>query len=352
MLLTRSELLGFVPGDQFFNLSKPKEKFVRSSAGCRAQGAKSSYDFPVPELPDVTVYVERLIARYGGKPIESLRLKSPFVVRTFDPPVSEVVGRRVKSSYRVGKRIVLELEPEMHLVFHLMIAGRFHVKPRGAALGKIALLAIDFPEETLLFTEASTKKRASLHVVRTRAEASAMQRGGVEPLEVSADEFARALRTENRTLKRALTDPSLISGVGNAYSDEILFAARLSPLKRTFDLRDDELARLFDSTRSVLVEWTARLREQVGEGFPEKVTAFHPEMAVHGRYRQPCRVCDAPIQRIVYAENEANYCATCQTGGKLLADRALSRLLKGDWPRTLEELEEIRPTRASGAREN
>lgn len=306
----------------------------------------------MPELPDVVVYTERLIARYGGARLEAVRVKSPFVVRTFDPPLSEAVGRRVRSAYRVGKRVVLELEPELHLVFHLMIAGRFHVRPKGAAPGKIGLLALDFPGETLLFTEASSKKRASLHVVRTREEALAMGRGGVEPLEASFAEFAAALRSENRTLKRALTDPSLVSGVGNAYSDEILFWSRLSPLKRTLDLDDAEMRRLYEATRATLQEWIDRLRRQVGDGFPEKVTAFHPEMSVHGRYRQPCRVCSAPIQRIVYAENEANYCANCQTNGKVLADRALSRLLKGDWPRTLEELEELRPAQATpqGAR--
>ena len=303
----------------------------------------------MPELPDVTVYVERLTARYAGARIEGVRVKSPFLVRTFEPPLSQATGRVLKGAHRVGKRIVLELDPELHLVFHLMIAGRFHVRPKGAAPGKIGLLALDFAEETLMLTEASSKKRASLHVVRTRAEALAMSRGGVEPLEATAAEFARALRSENRTLKRALTDPSLLSGIGNAYSDEILFRAGLSPLKRTQDLDDAEMKRLFKATRESLREWIERLRQQVGEGFPEKVTAFHPEMSVHGRYRQPCRVCGAPIQRIVYAENEANYCPNCQTGGRLLADRALSRLLKGDWPRTLEELEELVPARASAA---
>lgn len=306
---------------------------------------QASYDFDVPELPDVVVYVERLIARYGGAVLEGARVKSPFVVRTYDPPLSDAVGRRVKTAYRVGKRIVLELSPELHLVFHLMIAGRFHIKPRGAAFGKIGLLALDFHDETLLFTEASSKKRASLHVVKSRGEANAMNRGGVEPLEVSAENFTQALRSENRTLKRALTDPSMVSGVGNSYSDEILFSAGLSPLKRTLTLSDAESTRLFEATRRVLTEWTARLRQKTGHAFPEKVTAFHPEMAVHGRYRKPCPVCSAPVQRLVYAENEANYCANCQTGGKLLADRALSRLLKGDWPRTLEDLEEIRPSR-------
>jgi formamidopyrimidine-DNA glycosylase len=299
----------------------------------------------MPELPDVVVYIERLRAKFVGQPIEALRIKSPFVVRSFEPPVSEAVGRRVKDAFRVGKRIVLELSPELYLVFHLMIAGRFHLKAKGAAPGKIGLLALDFPDQTLLFTEASSKKRASLHVVRTRAEALAMSRGGVEPLEVSCEEFAAALKSENRTLKRALTDPRLVSGVGNAYSDEILFHARLSPLKRTQDLGRDELERLYASCQRVLGEWVERLRAQAGAGFPEKVTAFHPDMSVHGRYRQPCRVCGAPVQRIVYAANEANYCPNCQTNGKLLADRALSRLLHGDWPKTLEELEELRTQR-------
>lgn len=300
----------------------------------------------MPELPDLALYLERLNARYAGQKIEAVRVRSPFVVRTFDPPLSDAADRIVRSVYRVGKRIVLELAPELHLVFHLMIAGRFHVRARSSALGKLGLLALDFAQETLLLTEASSKKRASLHVFSTRAEAFAMARGGVEPLEVSIEEFARALRRENHTLKRALTSPSLVSGVGNAYSDEILFAARLSPLKRTFDLAPEEMQRLFEATRVVLSEWIERLRRKAGDGFPEKVTAFHSEMAVHGRHRQACPVCAGPIQRIVYAENEANYCPACQTGGKLLADRALSRLLKGDWPRTLEELEEMKSAHA------
>jgi formamidopyrimidine-DNA glycosylase len=296
----------------------------------------------MPELPDVTVYVEHLAARFAQARISALRIKSPFVVRTYDPPASDAVGRRIVSAFRVGKRVVLELDPELYLVFHLMISGRFHLRKKNAALGKLGLLALDFDQETLLFTEASSRKRASLHVVRTRAEATAMHRGGVEPLEATADEFRDGLLRENRTLKRALTDPRLISGVGNAYSDEILFRAKLSPLKRTFDLKPEEHERLFQATQAELLSWTERLRRETAGSFPEKVTAFRPEMNVHGRYREPCRVCGSPIQRIVYAENESNYCSTCQTAGKLLADRALSRLLKGDFPKTLEELEELR----------
>jgi len=300
----------------------------------------------VPELPDVSLYVERLIALFQGEPLQGLRVKSPFVVRSYDPPINDAVGRRFQTSFRVGKRIVLVFDPELYLVIHLMIAGRFHLKKPGAALGKIGLLSFDFPQHALLLTEASSKKRASLHVFRSRAEVDDLHRGGVDPLKATRAQFARALRLENRTLKRALTDPRLIDGVGNAYSDEILFRAQLSPLKRTFDLDDEEAQRLHVAARSVLKEWVERLRAQVGQGFPEQVTAFHAEMCVHGKYGVPCQVCGAKVQRIVYAENECNYCPTCQTGGRLLADRALSRLLRDDWPKTLEELEE----RKAGAR--
>jgi len=294
----------------------------------------------VPELPDLTVYVERLGALLVSKPISGVRVKSPFVVRSYDPPLSDVIGRSMSSLFLVGKRIVFVLEPELYLVIHLMISGRFQMKEAGAKLSKIGLLAFDFADASLLLTEASSKKRASLHVVRTRAEVLAMDRGGVDPLASSPAELSRALKAENRTLKRALTDPRIVSGIGNAYSDEILFRAQLSPMKRTQDLDKDETKRLTAAMKSVLVEWTRRLRAEVGQGFPEKVTAFHDQMSVHGRYKKPCTVCGSPVQRIVYAQNECNYCATCQTEGRLLADRALSRLLHDDWPKTLEELEE------------
>jgi formamidopyrimidine-DNA glycosylase len=304
----------------------------------------------VPELPDVTVYVERLRARYGGARLEDVRVGSPFLVRTVDPPIAAARGSTIVGVSRLGKRIVWELEGELFMVFHLMIAGRFHEKPRGAKVGgRVALAAFDFAERTLLLTEASTKKRASLHLVRGRAVLEALARRGVEVLDVDAATFAAALRRENHTLKRALTDPDIVSGVGNAYSDEILHRARLSPLVLTHRLDDATCEGLWAATREVLVEWTERLRRQVGDGFPEEVTAFRAEMAVHGRYRQPCPVCGTPVQRIAYAENECDYCPTCQNEGRLLADRSLSRLLKDDWPRTVDELEQRRRERVAGS---
>lgn len=295
----------------------------------------------MPELPDVLVYVERLAALTVGCVLERSRVASPFVVRTFAPPLSELHGRRVAGVERIGKRIVLVFEADLFLIIHLMIAGRLRWRERGAPLPKkLGLLALDFEHGTLLFTEASTKKRASVHVVRGRAALEPFDRGGVEPLEASLPDFAAALRRENRTLKRALTDPRLVSGVGNAYSDEILFHARLSPVRLTRQLDDEELARLLSATRDTLRAWIERTRAEVGDGFPEKVTAFREGMAVHGRYGRPCPVCATKVQRIRFAENEVNYCPRCQTGGKLLADRGLSRLLKGDWPKSIDELEE------------
>ncbi len=299
----------------------------------------------MPELPDVSVYVEHLTARTVGQELRTVRLKSPFLLRTFSPSLSSVFGKRVLGVRRLGKRIVFELEGDLFLVIHLMIAGRFRWKPAGAAIpGKLGLASFDFPSGSLLLTEASTKKRASLHVVAGQESLREFSRGGVEVFNATLAQFREALIRENHTVKRALTDPRLFSGIGNSYSDEILHAARLSPIKRTTKLSEEEIARLFKATTGTLKLWTDRLREETGETFPEKVTAFREGMAVHGRYGKPCPDCGAPVQRIVYAENETNYCARCQTGGKLLADRALSRLLHEDWPRTLEELEEIRPT--------
>jgi formamidopyrimidine-DNA glycosylase len=294
----------------------------------------------MPELPDVDVYVAALEARILGSTLEKIRLNSPFLLRTVVPPLAAADGRKVVGVRRLGKRVVIALEDELFLVIHLMIAGRLHWKAKGAKLaGKITLAAFDFTTGTLTLTEAGTKKRASLHVVSGGTDLAAMSRGGVEPLTASPVEFRDALIRENRTLKRALTDPTIFSGIGNAYSDEILHAAKLSPTQLTRNLEDGEVRRLRDATVSTLAGWRDRLAKEAGGEFPEHVTAFRPEMAVHGRHQQPCPVCGAPVQRIVYAENEANYCARCQTGGKLLADRALSRLLGKDWPRTLEELE-------------
>jgi formamidopyrimidine-DNA glycosylase len=295
----------------------------------------------VPELPDVVVYLEALERRILGRRLERLRLASPFVLRTVDPPVSALAGRRVLSLRRMGKRLILGLEDDLFIVIHLMIAGRLRWAAAGAkAPGKIGLAAFDFDGGTLLLTEAGSKRRASLHLVAGESALAAFERGGLEPLDADEAEFVRRLRLENHTLKRALTDPRLFSGIGNAYSDEILHRARLSPLRLTSRLPEEDAARLYRATRSVLAEWTDRLRRETGERFPEKVTAFRNGMAVHGRFQQPCPDCGTPIQRIRYAENETNYCPVCQTEGRLLADRGLSRLLREDWPRSLEELEE------------
>jgi formamidopyrimidine-DNA glycosylase len=294
----------------------------------------------VPELPDVEVYVEHLRRRAVGQPLEHARIASAFLVRSFDPPIRAAEGKHVRSVRRMGKRIVFELDDDLFLVLHLMIAGRLRWWERGAKVpGKLGLAAFDFPAGTLLLTEASPKKRASLHLVRGKAAVDALDPGGVEPLTATTAEFAEALRRENHTVKRSLTDPHLLSGIGNAYSDEILWRARMSPVRLTSKLTDEEIARLHEATKATLREWTERLRKETGDDFPEKVTAFREEMAVHGRYKKPCPACGSPVQRIAYASNEANYCAPCQTGGKLLADRSLSRLMRGDWPKTLEELE-------------
>ena len=293
----------------------------------------------MPELPDITVYIEALRARIVGQPLEAVRLQTPFLLRTVEPPITALAGRVVASIRRLGKRIVIELEGGLFVVLHLMVAGRLHWKAKGAkASGRIDLAAFDFPNGSLVLTEAGTTRRASLHIVHGEPSLAEFARGGLEVMDASLEQFAERVRSESHTIKRALTDPRLFSGIGNAYSDEILHRARLSPVKLTGRLSDEEISRLFDATRETLAEWTDRLREQAAGGFPEKVTAFRPEMAVHGRFGQPCPVCGAPIQRIRYADNETNYCARCQNEGRLLADRALSRLLKQDWPRSIDEL--------------
>jgi formamidopyrimidine-DNA glycosylase len=297
----------------------------------------------MPELPDILLYLHALRPRVVGQRVVRVRLASPFLLRSIEPPLAAIEGRTIVDLHRLGKRIVFEAERELFLVFHLMIAGRFRWKPAGAKIpGKLGQLAIDFEEASLLLTEAGTKRQASLHVVEGREALARHDPGGLEVMNIDLAEFGEALQRENHTLKRALTDPHLFSGIGNAYSDEILHAARLSPFKQTASLSDEEVARLFSAMRTTLTAWIDRLRAETGDGFPEKVTAFRPQMAVHGRYGKPCPDCGSPIQRVVYAANEANYCATCQTGGRLLADRALSRLLREDWPRTLDELERRR----------
>lgn len=297
----------------------------------------------MPELPDVAVYVERLAALTVGRTIDGIRIASPFVLRTVAPAPRELVGAKVEQVERLGKRILIGVEGDRWIVIHLMIAGRLRWKPRGEKIpGKVGLAAFDFPGGTLIFTEASPKKRASLHVVAGRAALAEFDRGGLDVFTATAAQFAERLRSERHTVKRSLTDPTLFDGIGNAYSDEILHAAKLSPFRMTPSMTDDEIAALHRACVGTLRRWTQLLRDEIGDGFPDKVTAFRPEMAVHGKFGEPCPVCKTPVQRIVYADNEANYCPTCQTEGRLLADRALSRLLKEDWPRSLEELEERR----------
>jgi formamidopyrimidine-DNA glycosylase len=297
----------------------------------------------VPELPDIELYLAALRPRVLHQPLERIRLVSPFLLRSVDPPLGEVEGRTVVALRRLGKRIAIGVEGDLFLVLHLMIAGRLRWRDSGAPVpAKVGLAAFDFPSGTLLLTEAGSKRQASLHVVRGDAGLTGQDPGGLEPLETDLDAFAAALRGSNHTLKRALTDPHIFSGIGNAYSDEILHAARLSPMKLTRSLEPDEIRRLHEAARDTLSRWVQLLREEAGGEFPERVTAFRAGMAVHGRYGLPCPACGSPIQRIVYARNEANYCPACQTGGRLLSDRALSRLLKEDWPRTLEDLEKRR----------
>jgi formamidopyrimidine-DNA glycosylase len=297
----------------------------------------------MPELPDILLYLRALEPRIVGHRVTGVRLANPFLLRSIDPPLSAVEGRTITGLARLGKRIVMELEGDLLLVFHLMIAGRFRWKPAGTKIpGKVGLFALDFAHGTLILTEAGSKRQASLHVVQGRQALAQHDRGGLEIEGASLADFTDALRRDNHTLKRALTDPHLFSGIGNAYSDEILHAARLSPFKQTGSLGDEELRRLYEATRLTLMQWTARLQEEAAGEFPEKVTAFREGMAVHGRYGKPCPDCGSPVQRIVYAANEANYCANCQTGGRLLADRSLSRLLREDWPKTLDDLERRR----------
>jgi formamidopyrimidine-DNA glycosylase len=300
----------------------------------------------MPELPDITVYLDALSERVLDQTIQKIRIGSPFVLRSFDPPISAAERKKVLELRRLGKRIVFALEDELFLIIHLMIAGRLHWKPKGAKIArKYGQAAFDLPLGTLLMTEAGTKKRASITLTRGEKTLGEHDPGGLEVLEASLDQFRDALTAESHTVKRSLTDPRLFSGIGNAYSDEILHRARLSPIRLTRQMTDDEIERLYHAVRDSLNDWIERLRKERKGGFPEKVTAFRPDMAVHGRYGKPCPVCGSPVQRIVHAENETNYCPKCQTSGKLLADRSLSRLLKDDWPRSLEELEEMKKDR-------
>jgi formamidopyrimidine-DNA glycosylase len=294
----------------------------------------------MPELPDITLYLERLAPLILNQPLVRIVVGNPFVVRSFDPPIAAAEGKRVVGLRRLGKRIVIALEGDLFLVVHLMIAGRFRWRPPGTKpAGKLGLAALEFPTGVLLLTEAGTKRRASIHLVSGEAGLAPFERGGLEVLDANLASFAERLTSENHTLKRSLTDPRLFSGIGNAYSDEILHRARLSPMTLTSRLTKAEIERLYDATRATLEDWIQRLRREAGEKFPEKVTAFREGMAVHGRYKEPCPDCGTPVQRIRYADNETNYCARCQTGGRLLADRALSRLLKKDWPRSIDEVE-------------
>lgn len=294
----------------------------------------------MPELPDVQIYQERLSALLSGRTLERVKIANPFVLRTVEPPVTTLEGRRVEGFERIGKRIVMQLDGDVYAVIHLMIAGRLRWREPGKKIGgRIVLAELSFEHGTLYLTEAGTTRRATLHVVSGADALAEFDRGGIDPLRANLETFTEVLRSENHTLKRSLTDPRLFSGIGNAYSDEILHRARLSPLALSGKLSDAEIARLHSAVRETLNEWTARLRAEAGDALPEKVTAFHPEMAVHGRFGKPCPVCGAPVQRIRYAANETNYCARCQTGGRVLADRAMSRLLKDDWPRSIDEIE-------------
>jgi len=297
----------------------------------------------LPEYPDITVYIEHLAALFQGQSLQQVRLASPFLLRTFDPPITSIENKKVLGVERIGKRIVFVLEDDFFLVLHLMIAGRLHWRDQGSKIpGRLGLAAFDFPSGTLLLTEAGAKKRASLHLIKGRENLQQFDQGGLDVFAAPVEEFSRRLTSENHTLKRALTDPRLFSGIGNAYSDEILHRAGLSPVQLTKKMTSEQIGELFDATKETLFKWTQRLRAEAGDKFPENVTAFRDDMAVHGRYGKPCPKCGMSVRRIRYASNETNYCPKCQTGGKLLADRALSRLLKEDWPKSLEELEDLK----------